>query len=291
MSGWRRLEDELDAWHRERRTASLWWRDDDAVEPSARLARLLALAAEHGVPLALAVVPARASAGLAACLERTAASVSVLQHGYDHANHAADAEKPIELSPRRASVAICEELARGRAMLVALFGERAEPVLVPPWNRIGQDLVPALPALGFRGLSMHTSRASRKAAEGLVACNTHVDLLRWKPRREFLGEDAALDLLTGHLRARRNATAGPEAFAAASGAASGATSGAASGLASSRGADPEEPTGLLTHHLVMDEAAWRFVARLGALLSDHPAARWVASAEAFALAEEGGGGA
>jgi hypothetical protein len=40
------------------------------------------------------------------------------------------------------------------------------------------------------------------------------------------------------------------------------------------------PTGLLTHHLVFDAAAWRFVAELLARTRRHPAARWVGVAEA-----------
>ncbi len=266
MTAWERLDEELEAWRQARRTASFWWRDDDAVEPSAPLDRLLRLADEHATPLALAVIPRHATAELAARLAQEPARVSVLQHGYDHANHAAAGEKSIELAPGRARVAICEELKRGRTMLVSLFGERAEPVLVPPWNRIGPDIVKELPGLGFRGLSLYTARAARTAAEGLVACNTHVDVLRWKPKREFLGEDAALDLLIGHLRARRAAAREAASLA---------------GRAEPR-VDPAEPTGLLTHHLVMDEAAWRFTARLVALLSDRPAARWLSSAEAFA---------
>ena len=98
----------------------------------------------------------------------------------------------------------------------------------------------------------------------MVVCNTHLDVMRWRPERGFLGENEALHLLIGHLRARRQARA--EATAAGS-----------------RGAEPDEPSGLLTHHLVMDEAAWGFVSRLFAVLGDHPAACWITADEAFHL--------
>lgn len=267
MSGWPALQRELDAWREADQVATVWWRDDDAVDCSPALDRLLELAAQNQAPLTLAVIPARATDALAARLARAGARVTVLQHGFAHANHAPKGQKAMELGPHRPGVAICEELARGRAMLNEKFGRQAVPVLVPPWNRIAGEVVSALAALGFRGLSAHTARTAMRPAEGLVACNTHLDVMRWRPERGFLGEDEALDLLIGHLRARRRARA--EASAAGT-----------------RTAEPDEPSGLLTHHLVMDEAAWAFVSRLLGVLADHPAARWSTVDEAFQLSTD-----
>ncbi|MCH6588741.1 MAG: hypothetical protein IH805_10580 [Proteobacteria bacterium] len=66
---WRILSEELDAWAAAGRAATLWWRDDDAVEPSADLERLLGLAAARDIPIALAAIPARASEALAEWLK------------------------------------------------------------------------------------------------------------------------------------------------------------------------------------------------------------------------------
>ena len=77
MSTWRELEQELEAWARSGRRATFWWRDDDAVEPSPALDRLLELAASGRAPLALAVIPARASSGLAAQLAGAGERVAV----------------------------------------------------------------------------------------------------------------------------------------------------------------------------------------------------------------------
>jgi hypothetical protein len=261
MSSWRELESELDAWGQAKRIATFWWRDDDAVEPTPALERLLALAGDREAPLALAVIPARASRALADRLDGEAARLSVLQHGFSHANYAPEAEKRAELGPHRPPEAQREELARGQAMLAALFEERAVPVLVPPWNRVSKDLVPLLPGLGFRGLSTHTPRRQASPVKGLIQCNTHLDVLRWRPERAFVGEEAALNVLLGHLRARRLAGAPPDAGSRP---------------------DPGEPSGILTHHLVMDTAAWDFTARLLELLTGHPAARWEEAREAFA---------
>ena len=74
------LERELDAWAAAGRTATLWWRDDDAAGATPALERLLALADELATPLALAVIPARADRSLRHLLARSR-RVVVLQHG------------------------------------------------------------------------------------------------------------------------------------------------------------------------------------------------------------------
>ena len=65
---WPGLSAELDAWAAAGRTATFWWRDDDATAPTPELGRLLRLAGAHGAPLALAVIPAEAGPALAEAL-------------------------------------------------------------------------------------------------------------------------------------------------------------------------------------------------------------------------------
>jgi hypothetical protein len=250
---WRGLTEELDAWDAAGRTADLWWRDDDAVEPSAAFERLLALAADREIPIALAVVPARASDALARTIEAARARATVLQHGYAHRNHAPATEKKVELGGLRPAATVLEELARGQARMTALFAAGWAPVLVPPWNRIADGLLPGIGELGFRGLSTYGARTAAEPAPGLVQINTHVDIMRWDAPRGFLGTAEALALLTGQLRARRLGEA-----------------------------DAGEPTGLLSHHRAHDEACWAFLEQLLGRLADHPAARFLAADEAFA---------
>jgi len=244
MGVWDDLARELDAWGAAARTATLWWRDDDAVRPTAALTHLQALAQSHGLVPALAVVPRDAEAELP--------GAALLQHGFAHIDHGV--AKKAELGPERAPEAVAAELASGRARLVALFAGRALPVLTPPWNRIAPAVTRLLPGLGFRGLSTFRPRAAREAAEGLLQVNTHVDIIDWRTRR-FAGEAAALSALTGHLAARRGGTA-----------------------------DAEEPTGLLSHHLVHDASSWTFLDRLFAATRRHAAIRWLTPRAAFGLA-------
>jgi len=253
-AAWRALREELDRWTLDRwtaasRPATLWWRDDDAVAWSPALARLLALAAERAVPLTLALVPAAVDPDLARRLAAASASLAVAQHGYAHANHAPAGAKKVELHDARPSEELAAELIEGRARLEALFGPCFRPLLVPPWNRIGRAATAALPGLGFTGLSTYGARSAAEAVPGLVQVNCHVDILRWRPERGFLGTAAALGLLTGHLAARRGG-----------------------------GVDRDEASGLLTHHLVHDEAAWEFLSDLLRLLVEHPAVRFLDAA-------------
>lgn len=253
MTPWDELQAELDLWQQAGRRARLWWRDDDATRPGAALDRLIALSANHGAPLALAVVPAPCEAALAERLQ-AAEGVSVLQHGFAHKNHEAADRKKCELGPARPPAAVLEELAAGRQRLTRLFGARSLPVLVPPWNRIDAALVAALPGLGFRGLSTYTPRAAARPAPGLLQVNCHVDPIRWKPARSFLGVAESLAPLCRHLAEKRQGRA-----------------------------DPAEPSGLMTHHAVHDAALWGFLEDLLTRLSRHPAAAFVSAAEAFDL--------
>src|SRR6516165_8382689 len=84
-AGWPDLARELEQWQEAGRVATLWWRDDDAATASAELDRLLAAA--RGVPVAFAVIPGLADDRLAARLH-SGSAIAVLQHGWQHANHA-----------------------------------------------------------------------------------------------------------------------------------------------------------------------------------------------------------
>ncbi|MGD1877345.1 MAG: polysaccharide deacetylase family protein [Kiloniellaceae bacterium] len=243
MNAWATLETELDAWAETGRTAQVWWRDDDAAAATPAFERLLQLAAGTGAPLALAVIPASAEPALARQVADQPADVTVLQHGFAHADHAPAAAKKCELVSPAARPAGIDELCQGHERLGRLFGQRFRPVLVPPWNRIADDLVARLPALGFGGLSTYKARGAASPAPGLHQVNCHLDILQWRPTRRFLGTQAALDLLTGHLAAKRQGAA-----------------------------DAAEPSGILSHHLVHDDAAWDFLKELLERLARHAGA-------------------
>jgi hypothetical protein len=248
MTGWRELEAALDAVAQGGKAIRLWWRDDDAGRDDPRLERLLELAERRALPLALAVVPVWLDAGGQA---RIAASpqASVLQHGFAHRNHAPAGQKSCELGGRAIEM-IEAELARGRAALVDAFGAAFLAVLVPPWNRFDRQLIGRLAACGFCGLSTYGRRLAFEAAAGLIEVNTHLDPIDWRGERLFVGEVAALERLIAVL-------------------------------------DPDEPIGILSHHLAMDEPGWRFLDRLLGVLAAHPGAVLCSAADLF-QAQSGG---
>jgi len=256
MVKWSDLMAELDRWEEEGEVATLWWRDDDAVAPNARLGRLLSIA--PAIPLSLAVIPMAAERELAEWLggcPRPAPNepVDVLQHGWRHINHARVGKKS-EFPADRPSAEVMFDLAAGREHLEALFGTRALPVLVPPWNRFDNSFLVLLARCGLTAISRARPR-SVASPSGVNEANIHVDLVAWTGDRGFVGEEAALGRLVDHLKARRLRTV-----------------------------CADEPTGILTHHLLQDEATGAFLDRLIAVTRAHPAARWLNAAEVFASA-------
>src|SRR5260221_8193536 len=106
-TGWGDLIDELDRWAPLARAARFWWRDDDAVRPTPQLDRLLGLADD--VPIGLAVIPAVVEPKLAERLFGLDGVVG-LQHGSRHTNHARHGKKS-EYPPTRNSAEVTAELA------------------------------------------------------------------------------------------------------------------------------------------------------------------------------------
>ena len=176
MSSWQALREEAARWHDAGRSADLWWRDDDAADSGPALDRLLALHRQSATPLALAVVPAHATQALADRLDGEP-GIDLLQHGYAHLNHATPGEKKAELGPHRPAMIVLGELGTGWLAMERLFGGRTLAVMVPPWNRIAPGLVPTLPEIGFKGLSAFGPRRRSHPVRGLLAINTHVDLV------------------------------------------------------------------------------------------------------------------
>jgi hypothetical protein len=250
-TAWRQLDAELDRWQPGQ--ATFWWRDDDAVSPGLALDRLLGLGPQ---PLALAVIPAEMKPSLPDRL--TALPVDVLQHGFAHHNHEPPERKKAELGDARPADAVLAELAEGWRRLGTAFGKSALPVLVPPWNRISDALIRLLPESGYRGLSTYGPRQPAAVAlpaeslqSGVVQVNTHVDIIDWRTRR-FRGLGIVIDRVLHHLQARREGHA-----------------------------DAAEPTGLLTHHLAMDDDAFAFTAAFLERTARHPAVQWLSARDIF----------
>jgi hypothetical protein len=242
---WDWLRRELDRWGESGRCADFWWRDDDAIDSSAQLDRLLQLSTLHNAPLALAVIPGELESSLVTELQNHP-QVAVLQHGYRHQNHAGAGQRKLELGGIRSVDDTLSDLKRGQQILQQQFNASFATVLVPPWNRIDTPVVQALPSLGYRGLSAMRVRRNASPAPGLLQVNSHLDPINWRHKGGFVGLYPAIALLIQHLVAKRCGYR-----------------------------DMDEPTGILSHHLVQNESVWRFLDELLALLTAHPAVEWI----------------
>jgi predicted glycosyltransferase len=211
---------------------SFWWRDDDAVEATPALERLLGLAAAHRIPLALAAIPARIRPSLSERISG-AENVSILVHGLRHANHAPRGEKKAEFGDHRALSDLLGDARAGLEKARISVPGKVLPVFVPPWNRVSPALVRELRRAGFWGLSAFRDRTTAGRVSGLLQVNAHLDPIAWH-RGRGLDDPAWLVRQLSDCVERR-----------------------LSGMA-----DPQEPIGLLTHHLVHDGATWDFCERL-----------------------------
>jgi len=245
QQAWDWLALELDRWGDSGQSASFWWRDDDATEPSAELDRLLNLSMRYDLPLALAVIPAPLDSRLANEVDQFSRT-SVLQHGFDHRSHARPGQRKLELGGNRDIDTILDELHQGYQILQSQFTDRFVAVLVPPWNRIDANVMTRLTDIGLTGLSTMRVRRSAFPAPGLLQVNTHLDPVNWRQQRGFIGLYPAIAILIQHLRARRIGYR-----------------------------DRDEPTGILSHHLAQSEPVWYFLDSLFDFLGKHSAVSWV----------------
>ena len=153
----------------------VFFRDDDAGWEDERLLELIARFAEHGLPLDLAVIPAKLTPALAARLVDT--HVGMHQHGYSHANHETEGRK-CEFGPARGYREQRLDIARGWGRLRDLLGDRVDPFFTPPWNRCTRDTGEALVELAFAALS----REHRAQPLGLLPeLPVHLDVARLSP--------------------------------------------------------------------------------------------------------------
>ncbi len=235
---------ELDIWSAQGLSLPLWWRDDDATQPTPELDRLMSLAERWRADLHLAVIPALATTALANLLG-SHAGVFVLSHGWRHTNHAPTSQKKAEFGAHRPADVMLREISTGRERINDLFATKALPIFTPPWNRIALDVEAGLPGVGFSAVSTFLPREQKYAAPGLLRVNTHLDPIAWKSGGGLV-DSAVLDAhLARDLTARRLGYA-----------------------------DNAEPYGLLTHHLVQDEAIWDFMNLALEIFVQSGVARW-----------------
>lgn len=158
----------------------LFFRADDIGAGGRAFHALCDLFRKHGVPLALAVVPAWLSRSRVDQLFQSAPLEEDLwgwhQHGWRHVNWQ-KAGKKSEFGEQRPLDKQWKDIWQGSNKMKEIFGERALPVFTPPWNRFSDATLVVLEQLGFEGISTteHLPRNS-KAAKSLTNLRILVDL-------------------------------------------------------------------------------------------------------------------
>ncbi|MFK7836321.1 MAG: polysaccharide deacetylase family protein [Sulfitobacter sp.] len=244
MATWQDLDAELALWEAAGERPTFWWRDDDTEAPTDALRRLIDLTAKHHAPLHLAVIPAQIDPELAAML-KAAPHVWSMQHGFAHKNHEPKGARASEVGINRDLSLQKTDLREGWRRMQEAGLPRLLPVMVPPWNRIGAQVVPYLFDWGFIGLSGFEKRLHPNPSQGLQHINGHVEPLRWRPDARFAGVEKTLAQCVHHLQERRTGIA-----------------------------EQDEPTGLVTHHLQTPEDAWAFCDALADRLTHRGKAVW-----------------
>jgi hypothetical protein len=233
------LHRELDLWAASGRRLQMWWRDDGARTPSKPLDRLLSMARRYETPLTMAVIPDWDLSLLAARLacER---QVVVIQNGADHQSASLATEPKTEFPPGYSRDAMATRLVEARAGLGVM--PRFASVFAPRWKTVHPDLVGALRACDYRGLSGFGQDMSSEW--GLTRIDVHLDLMDGATAAGFTGGDLFMSRFLKLARDRR------------------------------RAGDWDQPIGVLTHHLDQDEAGWRFFDDFLDRMTGSPAVRW-----------------
>ena len=253
MSTWDDLSEELDKWKASGKLATFWWRDDDLNEPTEALDQLLAIRVQFDLPLTLAVIPDNVDPHILDNLQ----GCELVQHGVTHRSHAAEGMKKSEFSENRDLQGVLSELKSGKARMEELFGSDFFAVFVPPWNRISTNCLELLPGLGFVGISRFQPREKGCPLPGFAEVNTHIDPVNWKAGRSAYDEHIVLHEIVRNLSDRRN-----------------------------NKIDRHEPTGILTHHLMFDDALWEVTFKLLSFLTNHQAVRFLTLRGSISLIEE-----
>ena len=176
------LRSTLEQMQEQEREVRVFLRDDDIDEDEARLRQLLDIAFSRGVPINLAIIPARLTDAAVRLLQDYKSFQSKLielhQHGWQHVNHEKDGKKS-EFGPARCIEEQLQDITRGKARLEAVFGDTCFPAFTPPWNRCTEDTLKILDQLGFLVLS-RDHKNQPLAGYDFREISVTLDLFRWK---------------------------------------------------------------------------------------------------------------
>lgn len=237
---WQPLRDELALWHKESLNLPVWWRDDDAIDHTENLEKLLKLSEHVGVPVHLAVVPKQATTELAEAVSPLSNIIPVV-HGWSHTSHTNQVGNNNEFSDERPLKSRVQDVTLGLERIQSLFGSLTVPMFVPPWNRFGTSLVPELEKSGYQFVSTSGARQTRFLGSNMEQINVHFDPIAWRRHRNLKNPEKLITQICQNLADRRLGRA-----------------------------DNTEPFGMLTHHLAHSDSVWEFAERFWEEITEGP---------------------
>ena len=146
-------------------------------------------------------------------------NVTVAVHGWSHTNHAPVDEKKAEFRAHRPREVLLNEAAEGKKRLDEAFGKQSLPLFIPPWNRMIEGL--ELSDIQYRGVSVFGQREITDT-NGLVRFDAHIDPIDWRGARSAIDLQIIINELADLMASK-------------------------------------SPIGIMTHHLVHDEAIWELI--------------------------------
>jgi hypothetical protein len=213
---------------------TFFFRDDDAGWADERLFALLRRFENRGLRADVAVIPAEVTPALGRrlCATALATGTRLHQHGLSHTNHEVEGRK-CEFGSTRAADVLAADIADGRDLMLAIFGDLVDPVFTPPWNRCRPETGDALVAAGLEVLSRDVT-APRLDRPDLVEVAVSVD---------WFGKRKGIPLTRGELAAQIAEQVGTA-----------------------------DPVGVMLHHAVTDDDELARVDELLDLVAAHPGA-------------------
>ncbi len=229
------VKSSLEQRQRQNRSLNVFLRDDDIDDDEASLRALLQICLRHNMPINLAVIPGRLTLAAASflndLLQQAPRLIELNQHGWLHLNHEREGKK-CEFGISRNPAEQLADIAAGQARMNDAFGQNWFPVFVPPWNRCTATTATALDELGFRVLSREHSQ-SQFEGHRFTELPVTLDLYRWRGGAELRPpEELATEL--------------------------------------SRQIADDDRIGIMSHHKVMNDAAFDLLNELLQLLTRFP---------------------
>lgn len=178
------------------RDISFWWRDDDAVEMTMSLEKLINLSENYKTPCHLAVIPEIVSK------IDLSNHQYVLHHGIEHKNNALPHQKKIEIGGDLSKKYFRQKITDHKKKLEELFGASYYPCFVPPWNRIEEKYLSLIEEVGFKALSVH--RDVIFSNRNFYQLNTHIDIIDWKNNKKTHDDAYLLSMIIEDIRSGEN---------------------------------------------------------------------------------------